>query len=287
MNCPNTAHSPRSARGRVLPRKLAPALLCALFLLGSGLAAAVEQIKIGGSGATLGTMRVIAQEFSARNPDIGITIVPNLGSSGSVKALAAGALSLSLTSRPLNDKERELGVTETEYARSPFVFAVSAKSSVAAVTRKELAEIYAGSRMKWPDGTLVRIILRPSSDIDSDMVKSLSPALALAVADAEKRAGVHVSITDQDAADDLERIPGAIGPATLAVIVSEKRALKALKLDSVEPSVHNAASGAYPYHKRMFLVRGAKRTPAAERLYSFMLSPAGRRILIDNGHWIP
>ena len=287
MNCPNNPRLPRAAISPVPQRNFAPAVLCAVLFLCPGLAAAAEQIKIGGSGATLGAMRLLAREFSAHNPGIGITLVPNLGSSGGVKALTAGAIDLALTSRPLREKERPLGATQTEYARSPFVFAVSAKSKVAAVTRKELAEIYAGSRVKWPDGTLVRIVLRPNSDIDSDMVKGLSPEMARAVADAEKRAGVRVSITDQDAADDLEKIPGAIGPTTLALIASEKRALKALKLDGVEPTTHNGASGAYPYYKRMFLVSQAKRSPAVERFSTFVLSPAGRRILTDNGHWIP
>ena len=262
-------------------------MLCSILFLCSGLAAAVEQIKIGGSGAALGSMRLLAQEFHTQNPDISITVVPNLGSSGGVKAVMAGAIGLALTSRPIRENERLLGATQTEYARSPFVFAVSAKSKVAAVTRTELAEIYAGTRTKWPDGTLVRVILRPNSDIDSDMVKSLSPELARAVANAEKRAGVHLAITDQDAADDLEKIPGAIGPATLALILSEKRALKALKLDGMEASTQSAASGAYPYYKRMFLVSKAKRPPAVERFYTFVLSPAGRKILADTGHWIP
>ncbi len=69
-------------------------MLCSILFLCSGLAAAAEQIKIGGSGAALGTVRLLAQEFGAQNPDIGITIVPNLGSSGGVKAVTAGAIGL-------------------------------------------------------------------------------------------------------------------------------------------------------------------------------------------------
>ncbi len=270
-----------------LRRALAPCAACALLFLGSAHAATPEQIKIGGTGCALGTMRLLADAFSAKNPDVNFAFVPNLGSSGGISAMLAGAIHLALISRPLRENERRPGITEFEYARTPFVFAISTKSTVSAVTREELAQIYAGHMPKWPDGTLTRVVLRPASDIDTGMVKSLSPAIARALADAEKRSGVRIAITDQDAADDLERIPGAIGPTTLALIKSEKRALKALKLDGTEPSVHNSAAGVYPYYKRLFLVSGNKRSQAAERFTAFVLSGAGRSILTDNGHFYP
>ncbi len=268
-------------------RAFAPGAVCVLLFFCSAHAAAVEEVKIGGSGSALGTMRLLAAAFSAKNPDVAFSFVPNLGSSGGITAMTAGAINLAATSRPIRENERRPGVTEIEYARSPFVFAVSTKSKVSAVTRSDLAEIYAGNKPKWPDGTPVRIVLRPISDIDTSMVKSLSPEIARALSEAERRSGVQISISDQDAADDLERIPGAIGPTTLALIKSEKRALKALTLDGTEASVHNGASGAYPYFKRMFLVSGNTRPPVVERFSAFVLSPAGRKILADNGHWSP
>ena len=93
--------------------------------------------------------------------------------------------------------------------------------------------------------------------------------------------------TDQDAADDLERIPGAIGATTLALIFSEKRKLRALKLDGKEPSAKHLASGAYPHFKRFFLVAGSPRPAAANAFLAFVQSPAGRKVLQDTGHWVP
>ncbi|TAK54514.1 MAG: hypothetical protein EPO22_15315 [Dehalococcoidia bacterium] len=98
---------------------------------------------------------------------------------------------------------------------------------------------------------------------------------------------MQFAVNDQNAANDLEKIPGAIGPSTLALIVSEKRALRALKLDGREPTLTNAASGAYPHYKRLFLVTGAKRSAAVARFIAFVQSPAGRKILAGNGHWTP
>ena len=267
-------------------RRRACAIALALLLGYSG-GAAAEEFKLGGSGAALGTMQRLAEEFTAGNPDIRITSVPSLGSGGGIKAVVAGAIGLAVTSRPLNEGERKLGVVEMEYARTPFVFAVSTQSKVTAMTSGELADIYAGRRVTWADGSPVRIVLRPASDVDTEMVRNISPEIRSGLAAAEARPGVRFSVNDQDAANDLERIPGAIGPSSLALIVSERRALRALKLDGREPTPTNAASGAYPYYKRLFLVTGAKRSAAVERFVAFVRSPAGRKILAGNGQWIP
>jgi len=281
-------HSVRPAIEHREPSR--PGRACAVvlaLLLGSAAGAAAEDFRTGGTGAALGTMRLLADEFTANNPDIRITTVPNLGSSGGIKAVVAGAIDLAVTSRPMNESERKLGAVEIEYARTPFVFAVSAKSRVSSITSGELADIYAGRMVTWADGSPVRIVLRPASDHDTQIVKSISPEIRRGLLVAEARPGVRIAVTDQDAADDLERIAGAIGPSSLALIVSEKRGLKALTLDGSDPTVTNAASGAYPYYKNLFFVTGAKRSAAVERFVAFVQSPAGRKILARNGQWIP
>lgn len=249
--------------------------------------AAAAGFVIGGSGAAIGTMELLAVEFHARNPDIRVTTAPSLGSRGGINAVLDGVIGLGVTSRALYEDERKRGAVEIEYARTPFVFAVSAESTVNAITTRELAGIYAGKVTAWADGSPVRIVLRPASDIDTDMIKNISPEMRRAVLATEARPGVRFSVNDQNAAGDLERIPGAIGPTTLALIVSESRRLRALKLDGREPTPANAASGAYPYYKSLFLVTGAKRTAAVERFIAFVQSPAGRKILLGNGQWIP
>jgi phosphate transport system substrate-binding protein len=249
--------------------------------------AAADPIRIGGSGSALGTIRLLADAFAKQDPEFRATTVPSLGSGGSIKALVAGAIDLAVISRSLKDDELKLGITGIEYGRTPFVFAVSARSKVTAITLRQLADIYAGKMAGWPDGTPIRVVLRPASDIDTDMVKSVSPEVGQALSAAEQRPGVAFSVTDQDAANDIEKIPGAIGPSSLALILSEKRPLKVLKLDGVDPTPKNIASSAYRYYKRLFLVTGAKRPAALQRFAAFIQSPAGRKILAQTGHWVP
>ncbi|CAG4883830.1 protein of unknown function [Georgfuchsia toluolica] len=56
-----------SRRGRVYA-------IAFLSLLGFFGGAAAEELKIGGSGAGLGTMRLLGNEFTAANPDVTISL---------------------------------------------------------------------------------------------------------------------------------------------------------------------------------------------------------------------
>lgn len=246
-----------------------------------------EDLTLGGTGTALGTMRLLVQQFTATNPDVSFKILDSLGSAGGIRALLAGAMDIAVSSRLITDGERRLGAVETEYARTPLVFAVSVKSTVTALSSGELEQIYLGRMATWPDGSAVRLVLRAEGDTDTRIIGDISPAMRQALATAQARPGVRFAVTDQEAADDLERIPGAIGPISLAVIASEKRALRALTLDGQEPTPMNAASGAYPHFKSLFLVTRARRSAAVERFVVFVRSAAVRDMLTSRGQWVP
>ena len=262
-------------------------IIACVLLLGSFDGVAAEEFKIGGTGTALRTMQHLADVFTAANPDVRITILRSLGSTGGIRAVSDGAIGLAVASRPLNEGERKRGLVTREYARTPFVFAVSTTSKITEITSAEMADIYAGKLTAWPDGSPIRIVLRPAIDIDTAIVKSISPAIGRGVAEAMERPGMRISPTDQDAADAIEAISGAIGPTTIALIVSEHRALRALKFDGGEPTLANAAGGTYPYYKSLFFVTGAKHSATVDRFVAFGQSPAGRKILEGDGHWVP
>ncbi|WP_170164746.1 PstS family phosphate ABC transporter substrate-binding protein [Thiocapsa rosea] len=250
---------------------------------GPGMAHA-EEIKIGGTGGALATMRILGEAYSAAHPGTEITVLPSLGSSGGIKAMLSGVIQIAVTSRALTDTEINAGAVQIAYARTPFVFATASTNTTTGLSLQELVEIYAGRSVHWPDGTRIRLVMRPTGDSDSDMIKSMSPAMDLALSGAETRKGMAFAVTDQDAADNLERIPGALGPSTLAQILSEKRALKALELDDVEPSPTTIADGSYPYFKTLFMVTRSDISPALRQFMAFVRSAAGVEILTRTGH---
>lgn len=245
-----------------------------------------EEIKIGGTGAALGTMRLLSDAYVKRQAGATFTVLPSMGSSGGIKAVLGGAIEIGVSARPLKDAEKQAGGTEVEYGRTPFVFATLGGNKASALTTENLAAIYAGKLDAWPDGSRIRLVLRPLGDIDSEIIKSISPALREAKAMAEQRKGMLFTVTDQDTADSLEKVPGALGPTTLALVLSEKRAIKVLTLDGVVPSATAIADGSYPLYKQMFIVTRAKPSPAVQGFVAFVRSAAGREILDQTGHWV-
>jgi phosphate transport system substrate-binding protein len=259
------------------------ALLLAALVTGT----MAEEIKIGGTGNGLGTMRLMGAAFSKAYPEVQVRVLGSLGSSGAIKAVPKGALDIGLTSRVLTEQERKEGLVITEYARTPTVFAVAQSSGLTALTRGQIADIYAGRLVKWADGTSIRPILRQPGDDNTRQVRGLSMAIDQALNIAEKRPGLPFAVIDQEAADKIETIPGGIGVTTLALIKSEGRSLKALAVDTVEPTTQNAASGAYPLVKHFYFVTMGVQTPSVQKFIEFVKTAAGRDLLASNGHWIP
>jgi len=259
-------------------------LLLAVVIAG---AAQGEPLRIGGTGAALGTAQLLADAFSKQNKDIDVEVLPSLGTSGAIKAVPKGALDIGLSARPLNEAEGKLGVVAFEYARTPLVFAVAKRSAVNGTTLLQLGAIYGGTMATWPGGEQVRPVLRQSGDDNTRQVMDMSPALAAAMPAAEARPGLPFATTDQEAADKMERIPGAIGVTTLGQISSESRALRPLTLDGIAPTAANGESGKYAHAKRLYLVTRTEPSASTKRFIAFVRSPPGKAILVRTGHWVP
>jgi phosphate transport system substrate-binding protein len=141
--------------------------------------------------------------------------------------------------------------------------------------------------LNWPDGSQIRPVLRQPGDDNTRQVRQMSPALDRALTVAERRPGMPFATNDQETADMLEAIPGALGVTTLCLIKSEDRALRALTLDGVEPTAANGAAGRYAHVKRLYYITKTEPSSDVKRFLAFMLSPTGRAILTSSGHWIP
>lgn len=247
-------------------------------------ASAETVVRIGGTGSALGAMKQLVAAYEKSHPGIRIQILPSLGSTAGIKAALGGAIDLALASRPLTEPERQQGAVAVEYARSPFVFITNHKVNKKELSIGELEEIYTNPAASWADGSRIRLILRPETDIDTKLVRGLSPRLAQAVKAAMARPGMIVAITDQEAADAVTRTPGALGWGTLTEIISENRPVNLLSLNGVQPSVKATVDGAYPLVKSLYLVTTAQTPAAARQFAAFVRSPAAGRILTRTGN---
>lgn len=266
---------------RIRARLLGGALVIAMAFN-----AGAQTLRVGGTGSALGTMRVLADAFAKQgSTQAGLTIVPNLGSSGALRALQAGAVDAALISRPLKAEETAAGLVGFEYGRSPFVF-VTNKSGVKNITAATVADVLSGRQASWPDGQPVRFVMRPPSDGDNALLASLSPDIATALKVAHQRPGLVTAVNDQEAAEEAERLPGSLAVNTLALVLSERRKLNVIAFDGAAPSAQALAAGSYPYYKRLVIVTRGAPGGAMLQFVEFIRSPKGRAILEANGHFV-
>lgn len=257
--------------------------LCLVTITSAG----AETIRIGGTGAALGTMQRLGAGFVRQRPDIQIEVLPSLGSGGGIKALIAGVIDLSVSARPLKDSEAGEGLEAATYGRTALVIAVSADRPEEDITVADLVAIYSGTLMYWPDGEKIRPLLRPMVETDTKLLERYIPELGAAFAAARARSGVPVLYTDQETADAVERIPGAVGPAALNLILSEGRALKALSLGGVAATPETIRDGRYPLTKDFYFVTHQDSGRGALAFIAFARSEEGAAILKETGHVLP
>jgi phosphate transport system substrate-binding protein len=258
---------------------------CVLWLAVPSPAAAEEILKIGGTGTTLGTMRLLGAAFEKANPGVSITVLASLGSTGGIKAATAGAIEIGVSARPLSEAERQ-GANAIKYGRSPLVFAVAKSVRAGDITMEQIADIYIGKLTAWPSGDTIRLVMRPPSDINTVILKALSPRMKEAVLAAEKRPGMLSALTDQEAMDRLDKVPGALVVTSLSEVIHVP-SLKALKLEGVDPTPASLADGTYPLSLSFFMITGKSPPALATRFIAFVQSEQGLKILRETGHAPP
>lgn len=258
-------------------------LIAALALLGATLAHA-EVLRVGGTGAAGGILRLLGAEFAKQHTADGVQFIDGLGSGGGLKALRERAIHIAVVSRPLTEAEAR-GLITTYVASTPLVLAVRKNVRVRSVTEGQLIRIYDGTMTSWPQGDVIRLILRPRDDIDTRLLAGLSPRLAGAIDMAYQRKGMLEAATDDRAADLLEKTPGSLGPTTLGMILSESRDLVPLALDGVLPTIANLVEGKYRMFKVITMVTDpTSSTETTARFLKFLDSAGARNILERTGY---
>jgi phosphate transport system substrate-binding protein len=243
--------------------------------------AAAEPLRVGGTGAAMGLMRQLATGFAAVS-ETPLQFIPSMGSSGAIRAAAEGVIDLAVSSRPLKPEERAQGLTELAFARTPFVLATS-HSAPNGLKSADIAAIFKADKPSWADGTPVKIILRPRSESDTALMGELFPGMAAVLEAVRKRGDLPIAATDQDNADLAERMSGSLTGAALAQLMTERRNLRTVALDGVEPSVANFENGRYRFGKTFYLITRARPNPEVERFLSFLQSPPAKRLLREAG----
>lgn len=259
---------------------LAAGLTLALSLLVSPSMAA-EVLRVGGTGGATALLERLGRPFT-QHTGIAVEVIPSLGSSGGINAAGDGALDLAVSGRSLSVAELARGLVVVVAVRTPYVLATSL-AHPPAMAEREIIQVYAAEKAAWPDGSRVKLVLRPRAESDNLVLIGLFPGIEAALNEARRHGDVPVAATDQDNADMAEKLPGSLIGTTYTQILLERRNLRLVTIDGASPTMAAFESGAYRYTKVFHLVHPRQASPAARRFVEFLGSGEGLRTLREAG----
>lgn len=265
-----------------LTARLAPALF-SFFIILPGHCLAADTVRINGSGNALDMLKPLVKAYMKTNRDVRIEMERPLGSSGAVKALLAGALDLVASSKQLRPEDAAKGALLRAFGRTPMVVITEKSVPKLDITTKELEEIYSGKTTRWQNGETIRLVLRPREDIDTHILRALSPGMNNSLIAAKSHPGMFVAVTDPETYAAVAETPGGMSSTGLTSIIVEKLPLNVLSLNGVSPTTEHLASGAYPMFKEINFVTTAWVKPAAVKFINFVYSPQGRALAEKSG----
>ncbi len=246
---------------------------------------AEETVRVSGTGGAIGGLKLLGEAFEKKHPGVKVNVFPSMGSAGGIKAVAAGKLDLAVSSRRIKDEEKVPGLVEEPYIKTPFIFATSSSNQANGFSLAEIQDIYAGKKTTWAGGNKIFLVIRPATDSFTDFLERLSPGMKDAVELVKKRRGIFIGITDQDAADQIERIPGSFGVTSYSLVASEKRNIKPLAVNGISPVGKNGINDKYPYTVTYYLVHMKDRiTGAGRNFIDYIDSKEGGMILGMSGN---
>lgn len=245
----------------------------AVLALVAAAPAMAERVTVGGTGGALEFLRLLSAEYRAR-AGVEMEVIPSMGSSGALLAAADGVLDVAVSGVPLNAEMTAKGLSVVYTIRTPFVLMTS-HPKPPGMSLAGIVQAYQSPTGVWPDGEPIRVILRPKQDSDTLLMEASFPGLADAMAAARRRPDVPIAATDQDNAMLAERTPGSLVGMTWLQAKAEKRNLRVISIDGIEPTLENFDRGLYRHGKTISFVMAAQPKPAAQRFMEFVRSSEG------------
>lgn len=240
-------------------------------------------LHLAGSGSNLVVTRALAAVYRLAHPEERVVVHDSIGSTGGVRAVHDGAITIGLVARPLNERERRLGLTVVSYARVPITFLAHPDVRDADVSSAELVRSLRGESTTWRDGTPRVWLLRERGDAGSAVVAREIDGFGEAAEDAVAHGRFRVVYHDDELTRAIQGLRGCIGIADLPQARLNAPTARVLAIDGRVPSVVGVTDGSYPFYKDLsFVVRDGD-DPSVARFLAFATSAEGRTVIASAG----
>jgi phosphate transport system substrate-binding protein len=244
-------------------------------------ARAADTLTIAATGTAMPMLTILIEDFTQRSPQFkAILLYPPAGSGGAIRGVATGKVDLGVTSRVPRPDAPGADLRAVPWARTAFVITAHHAGVAKNYTLQELAAIWSGATLRWPDGQPMRLLLRSADDADLVSLRAMSAEMSSAVDAALLRPGLPRADHDLHNLEILNKVSGAIGSSTLGLLLSSNSRLTVLTVNGVTPSVRTLKDRTYPYQRTLFLV---SRPQMNSPFIDFLRSERAQALLESNG----
>ena len=240
-------------------------------------------ISLAGSTSMEKLCEAMSESFMETYPEVTVT-VEYTGSGSGLESLASGSVDIGNSSRHLKDEEVAGGAVENVVAIDGIAVIVDPANSVSDIPADKLAAIYKGEITNWSElggnDEAIVVIGRESGSGTRDAFEEL-----LEVKDACKYAQELDSTGGVKA--KVAATPGAIGYVSLDVV---DESIKAVSIDSVEPTEANIIAGDYLLSRPFVMATNGEisaQNDLVKGWFDYISSDAGKDVIKSAGLIIP
>lgn len=240
-------------------------------------------ISLAGSTSMEKLCEAMSESFMETYPEVTVT-VEYTGSGAGLESLASGSVDIGNSSRHLKDEEVAGGAVENVVAIDGIAVIVDPANSVSDIPADKLAAIYKGEITNWSElggnNEAIVVIGRESGSGTRDAFEEL-----LEVKDACKYAQELDSTGGVKA--KVAATPGAIGYVSLDVV---DESIKAVSIDSVEPTEANIIAGDYLLSRPFVMATNGEisaQNDLVKGWFDYISSDAGKDVIKSAGLIIP
>ena len=240
-------------------------------------------ISLAGSTSMEKLCEAMSESFMETYPGVTVT-VEYTGSGAGLESLASGSVDIGNSSRHLKDEEVAGGAVENVVAIDGIAVIVDPANSVSDIPADKLAAIYKGEITNWSElggnDEAIVVIGRESGSGTRDAFEEL-----LEVKDACKYAQELDSTGGVKA--KVAATPGAIGYVSLDVV---DESIKAVSIDSVEPTETNIIAGDYLLSRPFVMATNGEisaQNDLVKGWFDYISSDAGKDVIKSVGLIIP
>jgi len=233
-------------------------------------------VTAAGSTALQPLAEEAANEIQGTNPNLTVTVQGG-GSGTGVNQVASGAVNIGNSDVPsadkLEDKSMADKLVDTKVAGIAFAMVVNKDVKVDSLTEAQIQDIFSGKIKNWKEvggnDEKINIINRPASSGTRATFESIFM----------KDAKIDDSLgTAQDSNGAVEQsvnsTPGSISYLAMSYLVGDKKdALKALKINDVEPTSENIAAKKYPFWAYEYMITNGEPKDAVKGFIDFVSGP--------------